>query len=444
MTRTNNYSLFLLAVIVLLTVSSCGKQSFLNVRPFADNDVLYTTAIPSGDAAAADSVFVVSNDSWLKVGKGAFKLDVFVGGPEGSVQLPYSLYRDLDLMDDQAEALLCGSIDIRKKAGCYTSVSLSLGKLAPGFYQVRLADSLSFNIGVNPELVESPVDAPEDFDAFWEETLAELDRVPMDAEWTLIAEHSSELRKCYELRIPSLDGGIMGGRIYIPVAAGRYPVRLEYMGYGGEPYWHDPDANPDRIDFLVSVRDQGIFKGNQDRWIDRGLNSKDGFYYRGAFCDVVRAVDFVASLPQVDTARIVAHGESQGGAFTWISAALSPKVCAIAPSVPFLGDYEHYGRIVWWPVHEMYEAADAEGIDRSELLDMLRYFDVKNFTPRITCPVYMAFGLQDPVCPPHTNFSEYNNCPSADKRWHCVPWCGHAMWLESSWRELKEEFLNQF
>lgn len=427
-----------LAALFLIAAVSCERQVFMSSRPFADDATVYSAAL------GADSVFVVSDASWLKLGGGRFNLNVYATGPDGVTGMPYSLKRDLDLMDADAAPLLSGTLQLRTKAGSYTSAVLPLGRLAPGFYQLTLGDSLSFNIGVNPEKVVSPSDAPGDFDAFWERTIAELAAVPMDAELTEIPGHSSASRTCYEVRIPSLGGAIMGGRIYIPTAEGRFPVRLEYMGYGGEPYWHDPDANPDRIDFLVSVRDQGIFKNGQDRWIDRGLDSRDGFYYRGAFCDVVRAVDFVATLPQTDTTRIVAHGESQGGAFTWISAALSPRVRAIAPSVPFLGDYEDYGRIVWWPVHEMYEQADKDGIDRSALLDMLRYFDVKNFTPRISCPVFMAFGLQDPVCPPHTNFSEYNNCASTDKRWLCVYWCGHAMWMEPSWREAKEEFLNQF
>lgn len=444
MNNNSNHIFLTLAILAVFAMISCERQSFLSVRPFSETDVLYTTVIPSADASVEDSVFVVSNDSWLKIGRGPFKLNVFVSGPDGSVVLPYKLYRDLDLMDSEAAPVLTGSEIVLTKAGCYTSLNLSFGKLEPGFYQVTLGDSLNFNIGVNPELVKSPVDAPEDFDAFWESTLAELAEIPMDAVMTPVPEHSSELRTCYELQIKSLDGGIMGGRIYIPVAEGRYPVRLEYMGYGGEPYWHDPNADPGRIDYLVSVRDQGIFKNGQDRWIDRGLNSKDEFYYRGAFCDVARAVEFVCSLPQTDTTRIVAHGESQGGAFTWVSAALCPQVRAIAPGVPFLGDYEHYGQIVWWPVHEMYETADKEGIDRQDLLDMLRYFDVKNFTPRITCPVIMGFGLQDPVCPPHTNFSEFNNCASADKSWHCVAWCDHSMWVQPTWREAKEAFLGQF
>jgi cephalosporin-C deacetylase len=72
---------------------------------------------------------------------------------------------------------------------------------------------------------------------------------------------------------------------------------------------------------------------------------------------------------------------------------------------------------------------------------MLSYFDVKNFASRVQCPVYMSFGLQDPTCPPHTNFSIYNNLGTKDKRFFCVPTCGHAMWQEPSWSEAREAFL---
>ena len=93
-------------------------------------------------------------------------------------------------------------------------------------------------------------------------------------------------------------------------------------------------------------------------------------------------------------------------------------------------------------MHEVLDAADAEGLtDRDALYTMLSYFDVKNFAPKVTCPAYMSFGLQDPTCPPHTNFSIYNNLGSSDKRWYCVPTCGHAMWQEPSWSAERDRFL---
>jgi cephalosporin-C deacetylase len=264
----------------------------------------------------------------------------------------------------------------------------------------------------------------------------------MGAKLEPVPEHSNDRRTTYRVTFKSLGGATAGGILCMPVAPGKYPVSLDLMGYGADPYWYDPASDPERIQFLVSVRGQGIFKEPEGRWIDRGLDSKEHFYYRGAFCDIVRAIDFVCSLDRADTSRIIAMGDSQGGAFTWIAGSLDHRVRAIAPSVPFLCDYPDYARIVWWPVHEVFEAADAQGIPREELMRTLSYFDVKNFTDRVQCPVFMAFGLLDPTCPPHTNFAAYNQV-SAPKEFHCEPLCGHAMWKERRFQQLRSAFFDR-
>ena len=375
---------------------------------------------------------------WLFLGKAPYTLVTKVNAAPGPAD--FRLVTDLSLMADKPEVILNQQVTIAQDS----TLKIKLGALEPGFYEVRIRDSVRFNIGVWPDKVLSPADAQPDFDAFWTQTLTELSAVPLEPEYTLMPEYSNELRTCYQVRYASWGGAVAGGIVSIPVAEGKFPVHIQYMGYGAEPYYFDPSAAPECIDFLVSVRDQGIFKNGQDRWIDRGLGSKETFYYRGAFADVKRAVDFAASLEKADPERLVASGESQGGAFTFISAALDSRIKAIAPAVPFLGDYRDYARIVWWPVHEVLDTADEEGLDREELFTMLSYFDVKNFASRITCPVYMAFGLQDPTCPPHTNFSIYNNLGTRDKRFFCVPTCGHAMWQENSWSEERAAFLTKW
>jgi len=369
---------------------------------------------------------------WLFLEGGPYTLETKVDAAPGAAD--FALVTDLSLMAEQPDILMSYPIEIAPDS----TISVPLGSLEPGFYQVRLRDSVRFNIGVRPDAVFSAPDSQPDFDQFWAQTLAELADVPLDPEF------SNEKRICYEVRYASWGGGLSGGIISIPVAEGKYPVCLQFMGYGAPVYHFDPNAAADRIEFAVSVRDQGIFKGNQDRWIDRGLASRDSFYYRGAFCDVKRAVDFVASLDKADPERMVAIGESQGGAFTFIAAALDSRIKAAAPAVPFLGDYPDYAKIVFWPVHEVFETADEQGLDRDELFRMLSYFDVKNFASRVQCPVYMSFGLQDPTCPPHTNFSIYNNLGTKDKRFFCVPTCGHAMWQEPSWSEARDAFLTPY
>ena len=371
---------------------------------------------------------------WLFQGKGPYTLSTTVKALPGPATL--ELVTDLSLMAPEPEVVLRTETTVGEDG----AIAVPLGKLAPGFYEVRLRDTLRWTIGIRPEAVVSAPDAQEDFDAFWKDTFAELEKVPAGPELRPVPEWSNELRTCYELRFRSLDGVLAGGIISIPNAPGKYPVVVQYMGYGAPVFYFDPSANPERIDFLVSIRHQGIFKDTEERWIDRGLSSRETFYYRGAFCDAKRALDFVFSLEKTDPDRVIAMGESQGGALTVVAAAWEDRLQAVSLAVPFLGDYPDYGKIVWWPVHEVYDSADAEGLDRDALLKMLSYFDMKNFAPRVSCPVYMAFGLQDVTCPPHTNFSIYNNLGSTERHFVCIPTCGHAMWLEPAWAKIRDDF----
>ncbi len=380
----------------------------------------------------------VPDKGWLFLEKGPYTLTTKVNAAPGPADIV--LVKDLSLMAAEPEVVFTGKADIAADS----TLTLKLGKLEPGFYEVRLRDSVRWNIGVRPDAVVSAPDPQPDFWDFWTQTLAEMDAIPLEPTFTEIPAYSNDVRTCYEVRYPSWGGAISGGILSVPVAEGKYPVYLQYMGYGAEPFYFDPSASPDRIDYLVSIRDQGIFRDTLFRWIDRGLAAKETFYYRGAFADAKRAVDFVTTLDKADTDHIVSMGESQGGALTFVAAAFDSRIKAIAPAVPFLGDYPDYAKIVWWPVHEVFDQADADGLDRDALMTMLTYFDVKNFAPRIHCPVYMAFGLQDPTCPPHTNFAIYNNLGTRDKRYFCVPTCGHAMWQEPSWDAERAAFLKQY
>lgn len=375
--------------------------------------------------------------AWLFLGRGPYTLETKTSftGPA-----TMQLVTDLSLMADEPEVVLQKEVEV----GADSVLTVALGKLEPGFYEVRLRDSIRFNIGVQPDKVKSPVDSKEDMRSFWDSTISEMKRIPLKASWEAVPEASNDVRGSYRIKYESFGGATAGGLLCIPVKPGKYPVHIQYMGYGADVYNFDPSSHPDRIDFLVSVRGQGIFRDSEARWIDRGLDSRENFYYRGAFADAVRAVDFIATLDKADMDHVVAYGESQGGALTVAAAALDHRIKAIAPAVPFLGDYRDYYKIVWWPVHEVMDTVDAQGLDREEVYDMLTYFDIKNLAQWVECPAYMAWGLQDPTCPPHTNFAIYNNLGSREKHFWCVPTCGHAMWKEPSWPPVRDEFLGRF
>src|SRR5690606_23352834 len=161
--------------------------------------------------------------------------------------------------------------------------------------------------------------------AFWAETRAELDRTPMRATMKLLREHSTGARNVYYVEMRSLDNQIMGGYYAAPKKKGKYPVIITYMGYGSNAWMPHTDGEPGFISVMVSVRVQGMYKpGNtyDTAWIVSGLEDKNTYDFRGAFMALVRAIDFVCSRPEADTARIAAEGGSQGGAFTMAACAL--------------------------------------------------------------------------------------------------------------------------
>ena len=326
--------------------------------------------------------------------------------------------------------------------------------LVPGFYRAVLylveedgtrTELTRTNLGCVPEKISSPQDKQPDFDEFWDRTLAELAATAPDYRFTLLKEHSDNVRKAYRVDMKSLGGENISGLLYVPVAEGKYPAMISYMGYGSDVWYSDPSSNPQMIEFLLCIRNQALNRkpGEKDDWCARGIEDKDTYYYRGAFADAVRAVDLVCSLDKTDLTRVFANGESQGGALTLVAASLDPRIKAIAPSAPFLNDYKDYFVLAGWPGDPIEAAAESKGISQEEMYRTLSYFDVKNFTDRIECPVLMAIGLQDPVCPPHTNFAGYNHI-KGEKSWVCYPLAGHNVWEQPDWPVAKDAFFKRF
>lgn len=312
-------------------------------------------------------------------------------------------------------------------------VSIPLPVSNPGFYRCLVADDgnvvKEFTIGYEPTNVVSLPDAQPDFDEFWARAKAELAEVPADCRLTLLPEQCGKLRDVYAVTYRSWGGDTIDARLIVPKEPGKYPAQVYFNGYGGRPWDFDADGRPGWVELMTSVRGQFYSqpRNSYGDWIQYHLDAPDTYYYKGAYMDAVRAIDVLEQLPMVDTARMYAEGGSQGGALTLAAAALcNGRLRAIAPYIPFMSDFRDYFRIVDWPAAPVREAAGRLGLDEDTMYRNLSYFDIKNLARRIECPVLMGIGLQDPVCPPHTNLSSYNLITSP-KQLHIYPLCGHTV-----------------
>ena len=125
-----------------------------------------------------------------------------------------------------------------------------------------------------------------------------------------------------------------------------------------------------------------------------------------------------------DQQNIFLEGGSQGGAYSMACAALDHRITAVACYITFMSDFPDYFKIVNWPAEPVFSKQKELGLSDEQLYKTLSYFDIKNLAQWIECPVYMAIGLQDVTCPPHTNFSGYNNA-QVEKQYHIYRNYGH-------------------
>jgi cephalosporin-C deacetylase-like acetyl esterase len=344
------------------------------------------------------------------------------------------------LTTDDYQFIQSDTVAVRANAATGYTYSFSRKEPAPGFYRYTVtfehngttAVEKKFNVGFEPEKINSPVDAKADFKTFWDNNLRELAKVAPQYKLTPQPQYANADYNVFLVEMRSFGNELIRGYYAQPTREGKHPVIVEYMGYGSAPYV--PNTQWDGFAyFVLSIRGQGL---NQPTnrfgawWITYGLENKENYYYRGAFLDVVRALDFVSSRPEIAADKIAVRGGSQGGALSFVAAALDRRVKVAAPTIPFLSDYRDYFKITHWPKADfdlyvtklkLYPEAQWE-----KIYDILTYFDIKNLAPWIECPVIMGIGVQDEVCPPHTNFAAYNQVRS-EKQWMAFPEFAHSV-----------------
>ncbi|MDB4614228.1 acetylxylan esterase [bacterium] len=295
----------------------------------------------------------------------------------------------------------------------------------------------------SPEDVESPLTKESDFDEFWRQSLRNLSEVAPNFEVIARPDMNGKNADVFEVKFRGFGNVRVAGWLELPRTPGPHPVVVRVPGYGQN--MRPIDRWDDMIVFSFNPRGHGnstedIPGKPHDYWI-RGLDNKTNYYYRGAYLDCVRAVEYVASRDDVDRDRIAVWGGSQGGGFAFSTAALCPDVDLCVGDIPFLCDWVNYFKLSHWPEMDEWIAASPKRTWESTLRT-LSYFDTMNLADRIRCRTIMGVGLQDKICPPTTSFAAFNRIP-AEASFKIYEDAGHGLgpkhW-EWVWTQIRSEF----
>lgn len=285
------------------------------------------------------------------------------------------------------------------------------------------------------------VEEPNDFDAFWEETLAESRAIGGDVRLVAAETPIREL-VVEDLTFPGFGGEPIRAWVTRPRGDDPRPTVVEYIGYNGGrglPGERLQWAAAGFVHVLMDTRGQGSGWGSGGDTPDphgsdsavpgfmtRGISDPATYFYRRVFTDAVRLVDTVRSLPFVDEARVAVTGGSQGGGIAIAVGGLLPDLVGVMPDVPFLC---HFGRSVQLtpdqPFTEITRYLSVHRDQDERVFRTLSYFDGVNFARRLAVPSLFSVALMDPIVLPSSVFAAYNHVAAADREIAVYPFNGH-------------------
>ncbi len=281
--------------------------------------------------------------------------------------------------------------------------------------------------GVDIDLLQQGSPEPADFDAFWARQKALLAEVPIRAERIEVPCDNPAVR-LYAVSLDCAGSAPVTGYLSIPKAADegkKFPARAGGPGYGVRE--QTAPKNPPSGAIMFSINAHGMllrefggtdeyYKGFGDTIKSNGKSygldpvqntDPETAYFRGMILRMIRALQYVKTLPEWNGRDLVVSGGSQGGAFAIWAAGCGEGVTRAESSITGFCDMgkDLVGRLRGgWPrfVH-------APGLD---------YLDPVNFAKRIpaTCVVDIPrAGLGDYTCEPSGIAVLWNNlrCPKS-------------------------------
>ena len=251
---------------------------------------------------------------------------------------------------------------------------------------------------------------------FWKQTRAQLDQVAMDASVEPVEEADVftmegrvKTHIIYRVIMSSFEGRRIRAWYTVPMGhppSRGWPAIMEVPGYSGIIPLPTHLSQFGYATLSLYPRSQG--ESLKEWEIEHGtrlvynLTDRDRYYYRAAYMDCVRGMDFLDSRGETDSSRIGVWGFSQGGGLTLATAALDPRVTAAVAGVPWMCNFPVAAEVTTSPYVELHDYLKEHPRERESALATLTYFDQLSLADAITCPTLIGGAMDDEVHPMRT------------------------------------------
>jgi len=274
-----------------------------------------------------------------------------------------------------------------------------------------------------------PFDRQSDFRQFWKKAIAEVKKIPLDTEIKKTRGGSSAFT-VYDVTYRSFMKTQVHGKLFKPKKKKAKIVILVH-DYNEPPRFDHGSLDQNTAYFFIELRGHALINKKRTEeelspgYMIENILDRDTYYMKALYLDVLRSIDMLRLIADLDCSQIGIIGKGTGAAAAVFTAAHSQRVSALALETPAFCNLPQSQNLSTGPAAtEINEFIAATKAKRKLIKTNLTYFDSLNFSDMISCPALVTVGFKDTDAPPQCVFSLFNHLLT-EKTIEVYPDSGH-------------------
>jgi len=291
-----------------------------------------------------------------------------------------------------------------------------------------------------------PKDKKGDFNQFWERSIAEIKKTPLETELVKNNRKTSHRFTSYDVSYKGFARTAVTAELLMPRKSPKPRVLVHIHDYNRHLPRPQQELEDSLAHLFITLRGHAnILKPAAAEeepaspgYMIENILDRDTYYVKAVYLDAYRSIDMLRLIPDINCSAIGAMGKGFGAAVAVFMAAFSERIAALVLDTP---------AFCHLPLSQNLAASDASreinefiaaARNRKKLIkENLTYFDAVNFTDMIHCPVLATVGFKDPIAPPECVFSLFNHILS-EKVMEVYPEDGNSAGGNAQFRKSQE------
>ncbi len=265
------------------------------------------------------------------------------------------------------------------------------------------------------------VQPPAGFDEFWDDTLTELEKVPLDLTLTEQPDKETAAGKVYLAKFRAWEGRWAWAWLYEPKGERKVDATVQCPAVSVyQPGQAQPANGELWIAAAVHGGDVTNYPAKSDfDYMTSGITDRETTMLRYSYTCLVRCHDIILR-HKLCNGTVHVRGGSQGGGLSLVLAGLRPVATVTGNTIAMMRiDWTVLGLTTWGP------HAPA-GADPKQVAEVIRYFDPPCFAHRVHAPIKFYLALFDFTGPVEGVLTAINALPEKTEcRLVIDPFGGH-------------------